>query len=176
MSVSRLDFPQLYEEFHGRISRYLSRLVGESDAEDLTQEVFLKISQGLPAFRGEAQLSTWVYRIATNTAIDKMRTPAFSRETAVADLDEGLCDPVTDPLPDQEVMRREMYDCFGKFVKALPASYRAIVILSELEELSNREIADILELSLDAVKIRLHRGRSLLFEQLKSHCKAEDWL
>ena len=157
-----------------------ARLLQHSDAEDLTQEVFLSVNDSLANFRGEAGLSTWVYRIATNTAIDKLRTPAFRREDAVEDLDEGdsaIAYAAEEAAwPDQEVMRREMYDCFGDFVKALPPAYRLVVILSELEEMSNREIAGVLGLSLDAVKIRLHRGRALLFAQLKGHCKAEDWL
>ncbi len=180
MDVAELEFRGIYDAFHARIFRYLSRLVGNREAEDLSQEVFLKVNQGLKSFRGEAQLSTWIYRIATNAAIDKLRTPAFRQDDIAEDLDEErpgtACTAGQAASPDQEVMRKEMYDCFGNFVKGLPAAYRAVVILSELEELSNQEIADILGLTLDAVKIRLHRGRALLFEQLKAHCKAEDWL
>jgi RNA polymerase sigma-70 factor (ECF subfamily) len=184
MDVSELEFQGIYDAFYARIFRYLSRLVGDHEAEDLCQEVFLKVGQGLNSFRGEAQLSTWIYRIATNTAIDRLRTPAFRQDGLTDDLDEERLGttcaaeraPEVVAAPDQEVMRKEMYDCFGNFVKGLPSTYRAVVILSELEELPNQEIAEILGLSLDVVKMRLHRGRALLFDGLKAHCKAEDWL
>jgi len=181
MQVQELDFQSVYDAFHGRILRYLSRLVGENEAEDLTQEVFLKVSRGLGEFRGDAQLSTWIYRIATNAAIDRLRTSGFQQTAATGEFDEeqpaNTClHNEASPLPDEEVMRKEMYDCFGNFLRELPAAYRAVIILSELEEMPNREIADILGLSLDTVKIRLHRGRALLFQQLKKNCKAEDWL
>ena len=180
MDVVDLEFRGIYDAFYARVFRYLSRLIGDQDAEDLTQEVFLKIDQGLKSFRGDAQLSTWIYRIATNTAIDRLRTQAFRQEGLAEELDEEQSGTVwiadQPASPDQEVMRQEMYDCFGNFVKELPIPYRTVVILSELEEMPNQQIADILGLSLDVVKIRLHRGRAILFEQLKSHCKAEDWL
>ena len=70
-------FQEIHDIYRPKILRYLSRLVGEHDAEDLTQEVFVKVSRALDTFRGEAQLSTWIYRIATNTALDRLRTPSF---------------------------------------------------------------------------------------------------
>ncbi len=77
---SRPPDPQtLYDEFQPKIRRYLSRLVGTTKADDLTQEVFVKVTQALTAFRGESTLSTWIYRIATNTALDRLRSPAFQR-------------------------------------------------------------------------------------------------
>ena len=69
-----LDFPRVYDEFHTRIRRYLTRLGGPAEADDLTQETFARVSQGLPGFRGEAALSTWIYRIATNVASDRARS------------------------------------------------------------------------------------------------------
>jgi RNA polymerase sigma-70 factor (ECF subfamily) len=60
------DFETIHASYRPRISRYLERLVGQSEAEDLTREVFVRVSRGLPDFRGEAKLSTWIYRIATN--------------------------------------------------------------------------------------------------------------
>jgi RNA polymerase sigma-70 factor (ECF subfamily) len=64
------DFGPLYKEFQPRVRRYVARLVGASDAEDVTQQVFLKVSQALPDFRGDSALSTWIWRIAANTATD----------------------------------------------------------------------------------------------------------
>jgi RNA polymerase sigma-70 factor (ECF subfamily) len=70
-----MDFQNVYQEFQPRIHRFLCRLVGPEEADDLTQDVFLKVSQALPGLRGESTLSTWVYRIATNSALDKLRSP-----------------------------------------------------------------------------------------------------
>jgi len=80
------------------------------------------------------------------------------------------------PSLEQLLMQKEMYECFERFVKNLPENYRTIFVLSDLEGFSNSEIAEILGLSLDVVKIRLHRGRTKLLQALKAYCKAEDWL
>ena len=177
------EFQEIHEAFRPKIRRYLARLVGESEAEDLTQEVFVKVSRALITFRGQCQLSTWLYRIATNAAIDKMRTAAFQQEAQQSTLDDS--DGIGDkdvwtgeepPSLEQQLMRKEMYECFEGYVENLPPNYRTVFVLSELEGLTNNEIAEILDLSLDAVKIRLHRGRTRLLKELKTHCKAEDWL
>jgi RNA polymerase sigma-70 factor (ECF subfamily) len=177
------EFQEIHEAFRPKIHRYLTRLVGEHEAEDLAQEVFVKVSQALETFRGESQLSTWIYRIATNAAIDRMRTSSFQLDTQTSVLDDSdeteAKDVWTDeeaPSLEQQLMRKEMYDCFGDFVGNLPPNYRTVFVLSDLEELTNNEIAEILGLSLDVVKIRLHRGRARLFNELRARCKPEDWL
>ncbi len=183
IQTGELQFQEIYEAFQPRVLRYVARLVGEDDAEDLTQEVFVKIDQRLKTFRGEAQLSTWVYRVATNAALDRLRSTSFRRESQADSLDDSndaACEDIRSVEEvlslEQQLMRQEMHQCFGRFVRDLPANYRTVVVLSELEEMTNKEIAEILNLSLDTVKIRLHRGRNLLFQELKSHCKAEEWL
>ena len=183
MEEHDLDFQYIFEAYHAKIVRYLARLVGEREAEDLAQEVFLRVNRGIKDFRGDSQLSTWLYRIATNTAIDKIRSASFRQEAGISDLEDS--DQAVDSdlwtgeealSLEQQLMRSEMYECFLDFVKRLPPGYRSIIVLSELENLPNREIAEILGLSLDVVKIRLHRGRARLFQELKAHCRAEDWL
>jgi len=182
VETENLDFADIYEAYQARILRYLTRVVGEHDAEDLAQEVFIKVSRALPSFRGESQLSTWIYRIATHAAIDRLRTASYRKETEnpeLEDLDEVEADAWTGeeiPSLEQQLMRKEMYDCFEKFVSRLPVNYRTIYVLGDLEGLSNAEICEILGLTLEVVKIRLHRGRGMLLNQLKKHCKAEDWL
>lgn len=183
MASNTLEFEKIHETFRSKIQRYLTRLVAEGEAEDLTQEVFVRVSQGLKTFKGESQLSTWVYRIATNAAIDRMRKSSFfedarqdlfdeSNETEIKDLWTGE-EP---PSLEQQLLRKERYECFIEFVQDLPLNYRTVVVLSELEELMDKEIAEILGLSLEVVKMRLHRGRARLLQELKAHCKAEDWL
>jgi RNA polymerase sigma-70 factor, ECF subfamily len=177
------EFQVVYDEYAPRILRYLTNLIGENEAEDLTQEVFVKASKSLDNFRGDSKFSTWLYRIATNTAIDKMRSPSFQQNAEISmsdDLDEieeqASWTGEETLSSEQYIMKKEMVQCFIDYVKNLPVNYRSIVVLSELEGLTNNEIAEILDLSLNVVKIRLHRGKTKLIQELKSHCKAEDWL
>jgi RNA polymerase sigma-70 factor, ECF subfamily len=174
--------PQLegiYTDFHPKIIRYLTTLVGDGEAEDLAQEVFIKAAKALPDFRGEASLSTWLYRIATNTAYDRLRSLSFrqtdqtckSIEQFVDIVDCDVWSGTQAPLTEQKIVKKEMGDCILKFVARLPENYRAVLLLSYLEGFSNREIADILEITLDAVKIRLHRARTQLKEEFETRCE-----
>ena len=122
MGVGELDFQKIYDTYQPRILRYLVRLVGEHEAEDLAQEVFVKISQALMTFRGESQLSTWLYRIATNAAIDKIRTASFRQDAELGLLDDSNETEDKDvltgeetPSLEQQLMRKEMYECFCEF-------------------------------------------------------------
>ncbi|UCG39563.1 MAG: sigma-70 family RNA polymerase sigma factor [bacterium] len=80
MSEETLEFQKIYTEFAPKLHRYFTRLTGERDAEDLTQETMVKVSQGLERFRGEASLSTWIYSIATNVARDRLRSAAHKAD------------------------------------------------------------------------------------------------
>jgi RNA polymerase sigma-70 factor, ECF subfamily len=165
----RLDFPHVYGEFHGKIHRYLERLVGPTDADDVTQETFAKVGQALPQFREDSSLSTWIYRIATNAAYDRLRSrsPHAPRHVPI-DLHPAVEDK--GPSADQRLARREMNACIDDYVARLPASYRSVVVLSEHEGLTNKEIADTLGVTLDTVKIRLHRARARLRKDLGDGC------
>lgn len=182
-----LDFQKIHEDYRPKIQRYLTRIVGEYDAEDLTQEVFLKVSKALSTFRGESQVSTWIYRIAANAALDRLRSPATKRFVQsdlsdccdTEDVGRGVHETDTKDAPDsleQRVFHKERYECYRDVINNLPPNYRSVVELSELEELAATEIADILGVSVGSVKIRLHRGRERLLKELRNHCKAEDWL
>ena len=76
MESAEKEFQKIYDDHYPRIVRYLRRLVGDSEAEDVAQEVFVKVHQSLDGFRGESKLSTWIYRIATNTAMDRLKSPS----------------------------------------------------------------------------------------------------
>lgn len=171
-------FPDLYAAFFPKIVRYLSNLSGADDAEDLAQLVFLKAHDALEQFRGKAKVSTWLYRIATNVAADKARSPA-SRETphSIADLlnstgveDTSMWTGEVPPFVDQVLVRREMTDCIRSIVEKLPKDSRAVILLSEFEGLKNNEIAEILNVSLETVKIRLVRARLKLRQEMLRQC------
>ena len=151
MDKSTLEFQAVYDDFRPKILRYLTNIIGENEAEDLTQEVFVKVSRALETFRGESKFSTWLYRIATNTAIDKMRTSSFRQDIDINELDDS--DDTGDrllgigeetPSVEQSLMQKEMYQCFIEYVKNLPVNYRTIMVLSELEGFTNNEIAEVL--------------------------------
>jgi RNA polymerase sigma-70 factor, ECF subfamily len=164
-----LDFQRVYDEFQPRIRRYLGRLAGAGEADDLTQETFARVSQALAGFRGEAALSTWIYRIATNVTLDRARSPGFQLQARTAE-PEALAALGTAPAIEQDIARREMSACVRDYVNQLPADYRTVVVLSELEELADREIAEVLGISLEAAKIRLHRARARLRQMLEQGC------
>ena len=184
MTAAEFNFQKIDQEYRPKIQRYLGRMVGEQEAEDLTQEVLLKVHRALGDYRGEAKLSTWLYRIATNAALDLLRSPAYRQEALSSQADRSLEQEGSDSqelvnwtgekplLPEQQVVRKEMNDCVREFIEQLPHNYRAVLLLSEVEGFKNDEIAEILDLSLGTVKIRLHRARQKLRHELEMHCES----
>jgi RNA polymerase sigma-70 factor, ECF subfamily len=179
MVDDEFNFQEIYDDFRPRILRYMTRMVGEAEAEDLVQEVFAKISRALKRFRGESKLSTWIYQIATNAALDRLRhssaRPGDEKRLPLEDIAEMAEDkePWTGeqtPSTEQRVIRGEMNGCIREIIETLPEAYRSVIVLSELEGFKDSEVADILGLSLEATKIRLHRARTRLKEELKTAC------
>lgn len=175
MSDEKPDFDTVYRSFYPRILRYLARMVGPDEAEDVSQDVFSKISRSLDEFRGEASLGSWIYRIATNAALDRIRNAEYRSAARSVPIDD-LCRAGEDSAPDagvsveRQAIRDEMSGCVQGLVNELPESYRAVLVLSEMEGLKNAEIADVLGVSLDTVKIRLHRARARLKKSMESRC------
>jgi len=166
--VTTHRFDDVYQAFRPRIVRFLQRLVGDADAEDLAQEVFLRVSRSLPEFRGESALPTWIYRIATNAALDRLRQRRARPEMAgVADL---AFFESTGAALDALAARREMSDCIRSYIYRLPPSYRDVLALSDLEGMGAREIGDVLGISVGAVKTRLHRARTRLKREMELGC------
>jgi RNA polymerase sigma-70 factor (ECF subfamily) len=165
----KTDFKQVYEEFQPKILRYLSRLMGDDEAEDITQQVFEKVNVALDRFEGRSKLSTWVYRIATNTAKDRFRSPSFKRaleytplETIKAFESAKVWAIEAENPTDQEFIRKEMSQCVREYIDKLSPDHRTVIILKELD--------DILQVSLDTVKTRLHRARAALKKELDHAC------
>ena len=178
-----LDFADVFQDYQRPIYNYLLRMTqNEADAEDLTQETFVRVYRSLPSFRGEASLSTWIYRIATNASLDHFRRSATRQAEATLSLEElelggeWLVDE-TSPSPEQLVDQSEITACVQSFVQRLPADYRAALVLHDLQGLKNREIADVLDVPLSTVKIRLHRARKKLRAALNACCdfSHESW-
>lgn len=164
-------FQDVHDEFRPRVLRHLRRLVGDGEAEDLTQSVMLKVSDALSGFRGEASLSTWIYRIATNTALDRLRRETANPVVPGVDFDDDELPPVARTAsPEATAIRQEKSACVRAFIERLPDNYRAVTLLSDIEGLKNGEIAARLGLTVGTVKIRLHRAREKLRERLQAGC------
>lgn len=178
MADEVFDFEQLHTRYRPKIHRYLCRLAGENEAEDLCQEVFVKVERNLTSFRNEAQLSTWLYRIATNSFYDRLRSPSFKQKSKEypIEIDDNTLEKrdftsqQQKPGIDQQVIRDEMNACIRGYIDQLPENYRTVLLLSEEEGFKNREIAEILQVSLDNVKIRLHRAKAKLKVSLQGNC------
>lgn len=178
MEKAMSEFQKIYDEFHPRILRYLKRMAGEEEAEDLAQEVFVRVDQALASFRGDAQLATWIYQIATNVALDRHRRSVSRKEGDAVPVDEiaeseGDKDCWTgEAVADSEdrVIRKEMNGCIRDVIDKLPDTYRTVIVMSEIENLKDSEIAAALGVSLQTAKIRLHRARVKLKADLDSAC------
>jgi RNA polymerase sigma-70 factor, ECF subfamily len=175
--ASSPTFETVFAEYHPKILRYLTRMVGSADAEDVSQEVFDRVHRGLQGFQGKSSLSTWIYRIATNAAIDKARSASHKYEKDRKSYeDETMLESsgaMASPAPqatERLLIRKEMGDCINEFIDALPSNYKTVLVLSDIEGLTNREIAEILGISEDNAKVRLHRARVRLKEALKNGC------
>jgi len=169
------DFAAVFAEYEQPIYNYLLRMTqNQAEAEDLTQETFIRVHRSLSNFRGESSLSTWLYRIATNVSLDHFRRRATQQAKVALPLEEAKPDgkwvDETPASPEQLVAQSEMSACVERFIQRLPASYRTVLVLHDLQGLKNREIAEILDISLSTVKIRLHRARNKLRESLDAGC------
>jgi RNA polymerase sigma-70 factor (ECF subfamily) len=177
VSENQADFNDIYTTFHPKVHRYLTRRIGETEAEDLTQEVFLRVRQALPNFREDSSLGTWIYRIAANVVADKVRSPSWRdgcggipAEDSTSATTEGpniWTGEVVSSI-EQELISKEINECIRGKVDKLPEQSRAVIKL-KFDGLKNDEIAELLGISLATVKIRLHRARVLLRKDVKCH-------
>jgi len=146
------------------------------DAEEVTQDVIMKVVRKIDAFRGDAALSSWIYRITFNTAMSRLRSARFSRPNEVAEADvapemrlgqPGTLDPADwTSLADDELLRGQMRTRLVEALVELPAVYRIPVLLRDIHGLSTQEASAVLRVKTQTLKSRLHRGRLILRERL----------
>ena len=175
------EFAEIFETYHGRVRALAAKLLGAGDADDVAQEVFIKVGRALDSLADPTKLAGWIYTITLNTVRDAVRrravrldrpcssagsaTPVGPEEPAIARVPDTQA-----RSPEETVIRNEMVACYLDYVRQLPPSYFEVYVLSEFDELSNEEIARRLHVSLGAVKIRLHRARQRLYEELRRNC------
>lgn len=157
------------------IYRLALRLVhDEKDAEDVVQETFLQAFKTIQTFEGRSELRTWLYRIAYNTALMRLRVqhPIVSVEDALQE-DEGLTVPEQLKdwccLPESDFQTEEVRTQLEQAIQELPETLRSVFLLRELEGLSTQDCAETLGISMDVVKQRLHRARLWLRERLSGY-------
>jgi RNA polymerase sigma-70 factor, ECF subfamily len=150
--------------------RYLKN---REDAEEVAQDVLLKVYQKIDAFRGDAALSSWIYRITFNTAMSRLREfkqnlPAASEKLRDDEGNQPAKREIIDwsPLADEEMFRAEMRRTLVRALKEMPILYRAPVILRDVQGLTTEEASAVLHVKEQTLKSRLHRGRLMLREQL----------
>jgi RNA polymerase sigma-70 factor (ECF subfamily) len=174
-------FRALYDANHDRVRRLLGRIAGPQEAEDLTQIVFAKATRALPQFRGDAQASTWLYRIAVNVASDWLRSRSARESKLTVHLTEVLVDaanqasasvalPDIQSSPEQKLARKDMRQSLRGEIGRLPERNREAFILGELGGLTDDEVAQTLGISRANVKVRLHRARVQLKKAIEARC------
>jgi RNA polymerase sigma-70 factor, ECF subfamily len=176
--VVSLSAEQIYHDYAPRVYNMARRMVrSDADAEDVTQDVLLQVVRKLPTFRGESALPTWLHRVTINTAISHRRRRAVREERRSRDpFDIVLADAPAPgggwdgaSAPEAQLLRRETRALIERAITGLPAIYRTVFVLADVEGLPNSDIADRLDLSLSAIKSRLHRGRQLMRDALAPH-------
>ena len=170
-------FDRFVEHFRGKVFHYSWLMCGQpEDAEEVAQETLLNAFQKFSSLRDPGHVRAWIFRIAKNACLMHRRKSVFApvRELSVEELlpFDAAADQA-DP-PDQAMLRSELRAVLDRIIMELPPPYRAVVVLRDLEELSTEETAQILELTADVVKTRLHRSRTAMRQKLdcylNNHC------
>lgn len=159
-------FEEIVAAHQGRIATLCRYMLGDAtEAEDATQDVFVKAFKALKTFRPEASVSTWLYRIAVNTCIDRRRRPIF-RWFSFSEDDEVVRAASDAPSPERLVESRQTSEQIQHALTRLSPKLRAAIILKEIEGLPYEQIAETLEISLGTVKSRIARAREELKKML----------
>jgi RNA polymerase sigma-70 factor, ECF subfamily len=167
-------FGEVVDLYKDKVYVICYRMIGNRhEAEDLTQEAFIRAFVNIERYHINRKFSTWLYRIATNLCIDRIRKkkPDYYLDAEIKGAD-GLTMysqiASDDLLPEAEVVNMELQDVIQQHILNLPEKYRTVIVLKYIEELSLNEISEMLELPIGTVKTRLYRGREALRKQLSS--------
>lgn len=175
MELKTSAFEMVYGSHLQRIRKLVVRFLGENDVDvdDVIQKIFLKVHDALPSLLKLSSITVWIKKVAESVVIDHMRSRrAHKNQEHILG---GSCDGEAEKdidAPDLErlVIRYEMISCIREYISKLPEKYRTALVLSYFEGLSTVEISERLNLSVEAVKIRLHRARAKLRVKLEAGC------
>ena len=148
----------------------------QDDAEEVAQETLIKVFENFDQLREPERVRPWIFRIAKNACLMQRRKSVFApaRELSLDELASTVDVAGSEAPPDVEFLRSELRAVLDRVIAELPASYRSVVLLRDIEELSTEDTAQILEVSTDVVKTRLHRGRAAMRQKLDcylhNHC------
>jgi RNA polymerase sigma-70 factor (ECF subfamily) len=163
------SFEELVRRYQRPIAAYVYRMVGNYEsALDLTQEIFIKVYNSLSRYRSEFKFSTWIYKIAHNSAVDHLRRTATREQSLINGPEDDQFElPLESsrPSPEQESERKERRIEIESVVRGLPANYRELVILRHSQDLTYEEIVEVTGLPLGTVKNRLFRAREMMRQQ-----------
>ncbi len=169
---------ELLNLYSSKVFRLAMSLVKhKEDAEDVTQEVFLTVCSRISDLKENKALSSWIYRITVNTSLMKIRKSgrseqiSFEEDLPRFDQDGMHIKPVKDwsENPEEKTSSKQIMDYIKENLKELPESYKVVFLLRDMEGLSNNEVAEVLDISLTAVKSRLHRARLFMRERLSKY-------
>jgi len=177
-------FEEFVEHFRSKIFQYSWLMCGQrEDAEEVAQETLLRVFRSFSQLREPERVRPWVFRIAKNACLMKRRKSIFApmQELSLDELGAGLNGEPrafeigdSSSLPEDELLRSELRVALHRAVAELPETYRAVVLLRDLEELSTEETAQILDITSDAVKTRLHRARLALRQKLGGYLRSAE--
>ncbi len=156
----------LYHQYKRRVYGLCHRIAGATDAEEVAQEVFVRVFRGLASFRGDSQLGTWIYRLAVNAALSYVAKRGRRGEIGDDDLERVAA-------PDDVRRDPRLSDRVEAAMARLPAGYRAILTLHDIEGLSHEECAEILDCRVGTSKSQLHKARAKMRELLGPALAAE---
>ena len=170
-------FERFVEHFRSKVFHYSWVMCGSpEDAEEVAQETLLKVFESFDQLREPERVRAWVFRIARNVCLMQRRKSVFApaHELSLDELPPADEVPDAERAPEAALLRSELRDVIDRVIVELPQSYRAVVLLRDLEELTTEETAQILDLGIDVVKTRLHRGRAAMRQKLdcylNNHC------
>ena len=172
-----MEFWEIYDQYYARVRRFILSLVkDEWAADDLIQETFLRIQKNLSRLRDPSRMSSWIFRIAYHLCQDhfRQRKAAHGKESIDEEKIETLGDAFVQEEHAQKALeQREMGQCVQNQIDLLPESLRAVLVIFDIMEFSHQEIADTLGITIENVKVRLHRARKKLKTILKEKCSFE---
>jgi len=169
----RRAFSELVDRYKDKIYYLAYRMLGNvQEAEDIVQETFLRVFANLYRYNENQKFSTWIYRIATNLCIDRLR-----KRKAVYSLDAEMPDQEgreyyttlnsKDPTPEQQYVLSETQETIRRAIDSMPEKYKAVILLRYMHDMSLQEIGEALDMPVTTVKTRVHRGREYLRKKLE---------